>query len=144
MNLEPGEERALTDELHAPEHLHALFQAAFNRQDIDAIVALYEPTAVLVHAGTLARGTDDIRAVYRAVFTRRPRIELQTISVIRNGRLAMLRGEWVWRGAAPDGQPVHSEGRSVETVRLQPDGRWLFVIDDPGVSPGSPHADAVV
>ena len=133
----------MTEELYAPEHLHALFQSAFNRQDIEAIVALYEPTAILVHGGSLARGTDDIRAAYRAVFTRRPRIELQTISVIRNGRLAMLSGEWLWRGVAPDGQPVHSEGRSVETVRLQPDGRWLFVIDDPGVSKSLP-ADPVV
>ena len=133
----------MTGELYAPEHLHALFQSAFNRQDLDAIVALYEPTAVLVHAGTLVRGTDSIGAAYRAVLTRRPRIELQTISVIRNGRLAMLRGEWVWRGAAQNGQPVHSEGRSVETVRLQPDGRWLFVIDDPGVLESLP-ADPVV
>ena len=133
----------MTEELYAPEHLHALFQSAFNRLDIEAIVALYEPTAVLVHGGSLARGTDDIRAAYRAVFTRRPRIELQTISVIRNGRLAMLSGEWVWRGAAPDGQPVHSKGRSVETVRLQADGRWLFVIDDPGVSTSLP-VDPVV
>jgi uncharacterized protein (TIGR02246 family) len=133
----------MTEELYAPEHLHALFQSAFNGQDIEAIVALYETTAVLVHAGSLARGTDDIRAAYRAVFTRRPRIELQTISVIRNGRLAMVRGEWVWRGAAPAGQPVHSKGRSVEIVRLQPDGRWLFVIDDPGVSTSLP-VDPVV
>jgi uncharacterized protein (TIGR02246 family) len=133
----------MTEELYAPEHLHALFQSAFNGQDIEAIVALYESTAVLVHAGSLARGTDDIRAAYRAVFTRRPRIELQTISVIRNGRLAMVRGEWLWRGVAPDGQPVHSKGRSVEIVRLQPDGRWLFVIDDPGVSTSLP-VDPVV
>ena len=133
----------MTEELYAPEQLHALFQSAFNRQDIEAIVALYESTAVLVYAGSLARGTDDIRAAYRAVFTRRPRIELQTISVIRNGRLAMLGGQWVWRGAAPHGQPVQSKGRSVEIVRLQADGRWLFVIDDPGVSDSLP-ADPVV
>ena len=133
----------MTGELYAPEHLHALFQSAFNRQDIDAIVALYEPTAVLVRAGTLARGTDDIRAAYRVVLMRCPRIELHTISVIRNGHLAMLRGEWVWHGVTSDGEPVHSEGRSVETVRLQPDGRWLFAIDDPGVLESLP-ADSVV
>ena len=121
-------------ERYAPEHLHALFQSAFNRQDLDAIVALYEPTAVLVHAGTLARGTDAIRDAYRAVLTQRPWIELQTISVIRAGNVAMLQGTWVRHGVSFDGHSVHSEGRNVETVRLQADGRWLFVIDDPGVS----------
>jgi uncharacterized protein (TIGR02246 family) len=124
----------MTGELYAPEHLHALFQSAFNQHDIDAIVALYEPTAVLIHAGTLARGTAAIRAAYRAVLPQRPRIELQTISVMRTGDLALLRGKWIWRGVSSDGQPVHSEGRNVETVRLQADGRWLIVIDDPGVS----------
>jgi uncharacterized protein (TIGR02246 family) len=128
----------MTDELYAPEHLHALFQSAFNRQDIDAIVALYEPAAVLVRAGTLARGTDAIRAAYRAVLAQPPRIEVQTISVICTGNLAVLRGTWVWRGVASDGKAVHSEGRNIETVRLQADGRWLFVIDDPGVSESLP------
>lgn len=33
--------------LEAPEQLHINFQNAFNRHDLDAIVVLYEPGAVL-------------------------------------------------------------------------------------------------
>ena len=100
----------MTEELYAPEHLHALFQSAFNGQDIEAIVALYETAAVLVHAGSLARGTDDIRAAYRRVFTRRPRIELndqrdsQRSSGHAERRVALARG-----GA---GRPACSQQRT--------------------------------
>jgi hypothetical protein len=41
----------------------------------------------------------------------------------------MLHGKW---GRAATRQ-TSSEGRNAETARLQADGRWLFVIDDPSV-----------
>ena len=31
----------------------------------------------------------------------------------------------------PDGKPATMSGKSVEVVRRQPDGRWLFAIDFP-------------
>jgi ketosteroid isomerase-like protein len=45
----------------------------------------------------------------------------------------MLHGKWVLHATGPDGGQILREGRSTETARLQPDGRWLFVIDDPSV-----------
>lgn len=40
---------------------------------------------------------------------------------------AMLHGKWIL--TRPDG----GERRNTETERLQPDGRWQFVIDNPYV-----------
>jgi ketosteroid isomerase-like protein len=34
-------------------------------------------------------------------------------------------------GTGPDGKPVKIEGQSAEVARRQPDGTWLFVIDNP-------------
>lgn len=45
----------------------------------------------------------------------------------------MLHGKWILHGIGPDGGQFHGEGRNTETARLQPDGCWLFVIDDPSV-----------
>jgi uncharacterized protein (TIGR02246 family) len=116
-----------------PEELHRCFQDAFNRHDLEAVVALYEPDAVLVSSGWSAQGADAIREAYRGYFAMQPTIELQTLGAHRAGDLAMLYGEWILYGTAPDGSPIRSEGRNSEVVRLQPDGHWRFAIDIPAM-----------
>jgi ketosteroid isomerase-like protein len=115
----------------SPEQLHINFQQAFNRHDVDSIVALYEPGAVLASVNGPVQGTDAIREAYRGFLAMRPAIDLQTLGVHRAGDLAMLHGKWILHGTGPDGGQIRREGRNAETARLQPNGRWLFVIDDP-------------
>jgi DNA-binding transcriptional MerR regulator/ketosteroid isomerase-like protein len=114
-----------------PEELHTAFQRAFNRQDLDETVALYEREAVLIRAGETVMGSNRIRETYREVFASRPRLTLETSAVHGSGDLAVLHGRWHWVGQGPSGRAIQNQGRSIEVVRLQPDGRWLFVIDDP-------------
>jgi uncharacterized protein (TIGR02246 family) len=117
----------------SPERLHSRFQDAFNRHDLPSIVALYEPDAVLARVDGPVQGTAGIREAYRDALAMRPAIELHTLGVNRAGDLAMLHGKWILRATGADGRQIHSEGRNTETARLQPDGRWLFVIDNPSV-----------
>ena len=117
----------------SPEQLHINFQYAFNRHDLDSIVALYESGAVLASVNGPVQGTDAIREAYRGFLAIRPTIHLQTLGVNRAGDLAMLHGKWVLHGTGPDGGQILREGRNTETARLQPNGRWLFVIDNPSV-----------
>jgi uncharacterized protein (TIGR02246 family) len=119
--------------IESPEQLHRAFQEAFNRHDLESIVALYEPGAVLAGVNGPARGADAIRDRYRGVLARRPSIEVRTLSVNLAGELAMLHGTWVLNDTAADGSQVRREGRNTETARRQPDGHWLFVIDNPSV-----------
>ena len=117
----------------SPEQLHARFLDAFNRHDVEAIAALYEPDAVFASSRGPVYGKDAIREAYRGVFAKRPTMELETLGANRVGELAMLHGHWIMHSRGADGSPVRHEGRNTETVRLQPDGRWLFVIDNPSV-----------
>ena len=117
----------------SPEQLHRSFQDAFNRHDLDSIVELYEPGAVLASSGGPVQGTAAIRAAYRGFLDMRPTIDLRTLGVNRAGDLAMLHGKWILHATGPDGGQIQREGRNTETARLQPDGRWLFVIDNPSV-----------
>ena len=119
--------------IESPEQLHRAFQEAFNRHDVESIVALYEPGAVLASLNGPAHGTDAIRERYRGVLAMHPSIDLQTLSVNLAGNLAMLHGKWILHETGPDGSQVRREGRNTETARQQPDGRWLFVIDNPSV-----------
>jgi ketosteroid isomerase-like protein len=104
----------------SPEQLHVSFQEAFNRHDLDAIVALYEPDAVLASAEGPMQGMDAIREAYRGFLAMRPTIELQTLGMTG---LAMLHGRWVLHGTGTDGGAINWQGRNTETARLQPDGR---------------------
>ena len=115
----------------SPEQLHRAFQDAFNRHDVDSIVALYEEGAVLSSAEGPVRGGSAIRAWYEAALAQRPTIELQTLSVEVVGTLAMLHGKWTLHRRGPDGEQISSVGWNAETARQQADGRWLFVIDHP-------------
>lgn len=73
--------------IESPEQLHRAFQDAFNRHDLEAIVALYEPGAVLVGADGPVQGTDAIRERYRFALATRPSIDVQTLSVTSPGIL---------------------------------------------------------
>jgi uncharacterized protein (TIGR02246 family) len=119
--------------IESPEDLHVKFQEAFNRHDLDAIVALYEPRAVLVRGDGLAEGIDAIREAYRQSLGAHTTIDLQTLRTVRCAELVMLHGKWVVQERGADGQQIRREGRNTETARLQADGRWLFVIDNPSV-----------
>lgn len=113
------------------EQIHRNFEEAFNRHDLEGICALYEPEAVLVTRGGTVHGLAAIREVYRGVLAMQPAMELLTLGSARAGELAMLHGKWTMRGTASDGTEIRRAGRNAETVRRQPDGRWLFVIDNP-------------
>jgi len=117
----------------SPEQLHEAFQDAFNRHDLESIVALYEPDAVLTSPSGTVRGTDAIREQYRRALATKPAIELQTLAVHVAGDLALLHGKWILRETGVAGREVQREGRNTETARRQLDGRWLFVIDNPSV-----------
>jgi uncharacterized protein (TIGR02246 family) len=111
---------------HTPHEIHCLFEAAFNAGDLEAIVALYEPDAVFVTADGSVSGHDAIRNFYRISLAPGASMKLETRAVVESADgLALLHGAWSL------GPPVSSEGLSTEVVRRQPDGNWLFVIDNP-------------
>ena len=115
-----------------PTEIHALFKEAFNCGDIEALVALYEPNAVLIYRNQLVVGQELIRAAYRSMASRQGRMEVQTRSVIESpDGLAVLHAAWKLDWPSADGGTRTASGVSTEVVRRQPDGAWLFVIDEP-------------
>jgi uncharacterized protein (TIGR02246 family) len=111
----------------APAEIHALFLDAFNRGDLEALVALYEPGAVLVVSGQVSVGHDAIREAYQHMLARRGQMQLETRSVVQSGvGLAVLHAGWTLSGSGST-----ARGISTEVVRRQPDGTWLFLIDEP-------------
>ena len=112
---------------HKPEEVHALFIDAFNRGDVEALVALYEPNAILVTGGGTVTGHEAIRETYQQLLAGGARMDLETRAVVESAEgLAALHASWTYHRAGKA-----TPGLSTEVVRRQPDGTWLFVIDEP-------------
>lgn len=111
----------------SPQEIHTLFLDAFNRADVEALLALYEPDAVFVTGEGSAIGHEAIRTAYQHILADGGRMEMETRTVLESGDgLAILHGAWtLYR----DGTAIN--GLSTEVVRQQADGSWLFVLDEP-------------
>jgi ketosteroid isomerase-like protein len=115
---------------NSPQELHAIFVDAFNRADLDALVALYESAAVLVTGGKITSGHAAIRQPYQRILSNGGHMELETCHLLESGDgLALLHAAWKIHR---DGSAI--SGLSTEVARRQPDGGWLFVFDEPRTS----------
>jgi ketosteroid isomerase-like protein len=107
-----------------PEELDRLFLQRANPGDVDGVVALYEPDAVLAFpAGTLAVGTQAIRALYTELLATRPRLDGDIRPAIH------YRTDLALTFATRLGNAT------VEIARRQPDGSWRWILDQPSVFP---------
>jgi ketosteroid isomerase-like protein len=108
-----------------PEELSRLIVPRLNAGDIDGIVALYEPDAVLaLPGGGVATGAAEIRAAYEQFLADRPTF------TPGEPRPTLLRGDLALTSTRlPDGTVT------AEVARRQPDGTWLWAIDQPVVLP---------
>src|SRR6266700_690985 len=106
-----------------PEDLGRFFVERANAGDVEGLVALYEPDAVLAFpAGRIAVGSQAIRQVYERLLADRPTFTPgQQRPALRNGDLAMTSTRLAGGGA------------TVEVARRQTDGTWLWVLDQPNI-----------
>ncbi|MFF3669516.1 YybH family protein [Microtetraspora malaysiensis] len=106
-----------------PEDLSRFIVERLNAGDVEGLVALYEPDAVLaLPNGQVATGREEIRQAYRHLVADKPTFTPgQQLPTLRNGDLALTSVR------LPDG------GATVEVARRQDDGTWLWVIDQPSL-----------
>ena len=116
-----------------PEECDLLFGDHVNAGNLEALVALYEPTCALVQRdGTLLVGHDAIRANLGRLIAMKAHMDIQVVKVVAAGEgLAMVYNDWSITARAPDGHPVARSGKAIEVVRRQGDGTWRFAADDP-------------
>lgn len=108
-----------------PDDLAHMFIERGNAGDLEGLVALYEPDAVLAFPpGSLATGHAQIRAVYEQFVAAAP--------VLQPGRQhpALVSGD-----LALTISTLTTGEHTVEIARRQPDGTWLWVVDQPVLLP---------
>ena len=120
---------------HKPEECDLLLFEVIETGDVDAALALYEPDAIfVVSPDQVVTGHAAIRGVLQGMLAANTTGKLDAVTAVlsADGSVAFTRAKGSSTSPGPDGKPVTLPFHSVEVVRKQPDGTWLFVIDDPG------------
>ncbi len=104
------------------EDLRRFFIERANSGDVEGLVALYEPDAVLaLPDGGTAIGADAIREFYDELLANKPTFAPGT------PRPALRNGDWALTSTRIPA------GATTELAHRQPDGTWLWAIDQPNV-----------
>jgi ketosteroid isomerase-like protein len=118
--------------------VHSTVQARHNEQDLEGLVALYEPgaTLVLLDGGTVS-GTEAIREQWASVLELKGQMTLRSRFLVETGELALLSNEWTLSVGDQSMSAI-----ATEVLRRQPDGGWLYVVDHPwsSLEPGQAAA----
>ena len=109
-----------------PEDVGRLIVEAIGNGDVDAVIAMYEPEAAMPNQqGEVTSGTDALRQNLAPFIASKPDLKVEVEKVIRAGDIALLYSRWSMT------KPEPASGRTVAVARRQPDGTWLFIVDDP-------------
>jgi ketosteroid isomerase-like protein len=112
-----------------PGEINAAFADGFNRRDVDAMLELYDPDGAVVEMdGTISVGHDSVRDHLERLVDLGGHMVSTNLTAINLGDIALVTAEWVITDTvvAP-----RMSGRSAEVLRLQPDGTWAYLIDQP-------------
>lgn len=105
------------------------FARYFNAGDLDGMGSLYESDAVITPepGGAAISGIPAIQEALRAFMAIGGTLTIVATTSVRCGDVALTHSSW--RIAPPGADPI--EAVSAEVVRLQADGSWRYVIDNP-------------
>ena len=123
---------------NTPEDVSRLIGETVTSGDMDAALSLYEPDATFATPAAFGEGSvtglDGLRESLGGFLAMSPQLNVNAEKTLRSGDIAMVIGNWTFTGRDADGQEVSLSGRYADVVRRQPDGSWLFVIDNPNGS----------
>ena len=120
--------------MHAttPDQVYRLLGDAFAAGDIERVMELYEPDAVIVpQPGQVMIGAEQVRAALQGFLDVNVRFSADTAEVIQTGDLALVAAQWSATIDGPDGERVVLGGVSSDVMRRQADGGWRYLIDQP-------------
>ena len=106
--------------------------AAFEKKDIDGVLATYEADAIVMFEPQKpVQGKETLRAVFTQFVGMNPKYTFSGHEVFVSGNIATHVAPWSMKGQLPDGTKIEQNGLSVAVLRKQEDGTWLMIQDNP-------------
>ncbi len=104
---------------------------AFNRGDLEAVLAFYEAAAVVVtEPGKLARGTDELRVFFEGVMKSGASAKQLKTHVIEADGIALFLSRWTLKSASGEIAEGARTFTATTVLRKQIDGTWKALIDN--------------
>jgi uncharacterized protein (TIGR02246 family) len=120
-------------EEHGAKLLDAAFAQAMNANNVDGIVALYAPNAIVYPPDAMQTvGRDAIRAMFTAFFAANTVKGFHTMGATyeTHGDISLGWGRWMMTVTPKaGGAEMNMEGRFTEIAKKSPDGKWFLVVD---------------
>ena len=114
-----------------PEGMAAALLERFNSGKVSAMMALYEPGAVLIAKdGRTVTGHPGIAAELERDLRLGLPLEASARHVFVAGDIAEIVLDWSIDGTGPDGGHVHLAGSASDVLRRGADGIWRYLIDN--------------
>jgi ketosteroid isomerase-like protein len=105
---------------------------ARNAEDVDALLAAYEPGAlVVVQPGTVLPADEGAHAVIESWKQSKPTLTTLNREILQAGATALHLMRWRLEATGPDGEALDLTGCTADILGRQPDGGWLVSIDNP-------------
>ncbi|MEZ4867173.1 MAG: SgcJ/EcaC family oxidoreductase [Caldilineaceae bacterium] len=115
-----------------PDELYERFAAALNGNDLEGIVALFDPAGQTIpQPGQPPVGGEGVRVVMAQCLALKPQIRYEKMNIIEADDIALLRSQWRLRVTPPGGQLMEVTGQGLQVARKQADGSWRILIDNP-------------
>lgn len=115
-----------------PEKVLNAIVEGINSGDLESLMTLYETEACFAtQPGQLAKNPESIRESLLSFIDLKGKLDLKVKRVLQVSDLALVTAEWSFSGTGPDNEPVNLSAKSADVLRLQSDGTWRFVIDNP-------------
>lgn len=120
------------DAPRSPLEVAQTFERRFNAADLEGLTRLYAPGSVFVPApGVQLKEPAQIRGALQQFLDAKLPIKLTVRQVYATEQTALVVFDWVMEGTGADGKPTKLTGTGADVVTRQPDGTWLYAIDNP-------------
>jgi len=115
-----------------PEQVYQMFAQALNAGDLEMLMTLYEPDAVLVvQPGQTVSGHEQVREALQGYIALKGTITMAKPGIVQGADLAFLTARWSLEGTGQDGQPITLGGITGDVVQRGADGAWRLALDNP-------------
>ncbi|MBW2269309.1 MAG: nuclear transport factor 2 family protein [Deltaproteobacteria bacterium] len=107
------------------------YEKLWNAGDVEGLAALYTHDSITLQAGGKRLDLEQLRDALPDLTKIRTRGE--PVYRVEVGDIALERSRWTSEIPGEDGKIVEATSESYVVFQRQPDGRWLILIDDPGI-----------